>query len=525
MEKNYYSLLIFLLLFAFTSVNAQDAPVVTFNIPYQNNLKYNRFLQNPAFSFVREDNTYISLYHRNQWVQFDDSPKVYMASYSGKFSERSGLGIGLYQQNLGIIVSFGGIANFSYNVKIAEKINLTLGFNLAYYNSGIDRNRSVTEEPDPALLSMQNNSLLSINPGFNVSYGKFDFGVYAENLIDYDFKSSKMAKEYSEKSYTAHLMYSQPIRFKNLLEGTNVRLAMRAKKNENDLNLKGSMLFDFPKIGWLQAGMDDFYGLGAGIGFYFTKRLSLGYTYEKGIKDGLSNLGATHEITIAFSFKDKAELPVKILEENASDTLLGNTIKKPDFDRDLEIEKLRNLLDETHMHLLDLLAKEDSLSVIRKAEFDEKVKNLMEYAKRENAAKEERIQQEKIEKVKEIITEEQAKKEAESKIDQEIKALYSKGAKSPKQSPKKGNKFSFENVEPGHYIIANVFSDEINAEKFIDKMKAKGIDAGYIDNPINGFRYVYLSKHILWKDALISYYSNVGNSYYDTVWIMSINTN
>lgn len=85
--------------------------------------------------------------------------------------------------------------------------------------------------------------------------------------------------------------------------------------------------------------MDDFYGLGAGIGFYFTKRLSLGYTYEKGIKDGLSNLGATHEITIAFSFKDKAELPVKILEENASDTLLGNTIKSL---ISTEILKLKN---------------------------------------------------------------------------------------------------------------------------------------------------------------------------------------
>ena len=76
MIKKYYSLLILVFIAASLKVNAQDAPVVTFNIPYQNNLKFNRFLFNPAFSFVREDNTYISLYHRNQWVHFDDSPNV-----------------------------------------------------------------------------------------------------------------------------------------------------------------------------------------------------------------------------------------------------------------------------------------------------------------------------------------------------------------------------------------------------------------------------------------------------------------
>ena len=42
-------------------VNAQDTPVLTFNLPAQNNLKYNRFLLNPAFSFVRRQHICISL--------------------------------------------------------------------------------------------------------------------------------------------------------------------------------------------------------------------------------------------------------------------------------------------------------------------------------------------------------------------------------------------------------------------------------------------------------------------------------
>ena len=89
MAKNYAILFLVFIVSAFGfDVQAQDAPVLTFNIPAQNNLRYNRFLLNPAFSFVRENNTNISLFHRNQWVQFDDSPKVYMLSYSGRFTER-----------------------------------------------------------------------------------------------------------------------------------------------------------------------------------------------------------------------------------------------------------------------------------------------------------------------------------------------------------------------------------------------------------------------------------------------------
>lgn len=635
MIKNYFILSFFISLFAFTIVRAQDAPVLTFNLPSQNNLKYNRFLQNPAFSFVDEDNTYVSLYHRNQWIQFNDSPKVYMLAYTGKFSERSGLGFGLYQHNLGVIVSFGGIANYAYNVKLTEKMDLTFGFNFAYYNSGIDRNRTVTEEPDPILLAMRNNSLLSIKPGFNISYGNLDFGIYAENFIDYDFKSSKLAKDYSDKTFSAHLMYSHEMSsLTDMFEGSSFRLMARGKVNqESDLGLSGSLLVDFPKFGWFQTGIDDFYGVGVGLGFHFTKKLSLGYTYERTIKEGLVNLGPTHEITMVFSFKDRVLVKQKPL--TAKDTLeqidaLDKKIaaKKskggiPEFDKDLEIEKLRLQMDDSNMHLLDMLMQEDSLENIRKAEFEQKVKNLMDYVKRENAAKEDNAKPITLRKskagkkiipktmedlkdaengyyvvsksadgkdvieryeslpealkshakkkasgkekdlyiihvdnpeeigldknhknvdnnsknkndetqnsqensVEQFVKDEKAQREISAKTEEEIKEFYSKKTTKPREAPKKGNKLSVAGLETGYYIIANVFAAQENTEKFMEKMKNRGIETSYFINPKNNFRYVYLKKHSSWREALISYYSNVDNSYFDPIWIMSINTN
>lgn len=649
MIKNYYSLFIIVLLTVFTQVNAQDAPVLTYNIPAQNNLKYNRFLQNPTFSFVREDNTYITMYHRNQWIQYDDSPKAYLLAYSGRFTDRAGLGFGIYQQNKGVITSFGGIANYSYNVKIREALTITLGFNFAYYNSGIDKNRVITESPDPILMAMRNNSLLSIKPGFNISYKQFDFGFYAENFVDYDFKSNKMATDYADKTYSGHIMYTHKmVDRKDLFEDSEFRIALRAKTSqEYGFGVNGSVLLDFPKFGWMQTGLDNYYGVAVGVGFHLTKRLSLGYTFERTTKEGLVNLGPTHEITMVFSFKDRNALKEKnktekdslakekklalkdslavekndILKDSLAEGKPGD--KKPDFDKNLELEKLKMDLDEDSMHLLDALVKEDSLAKIKKAEFEEKVKNLLDYAKKEKAAKamnpplvlknlttgKETIVPKTLEDLKkapdgyyvvskdinakdddktvkiekhptfteaanasekkkasgkeknvyivhvdntpdlelhnEIINENtlqneknlqnqspdsianvsKDKKGENLKTEEEIKEFYAGITNKPRETLKKMNKLSVEGIEPGYYIIANVFSTQENTDNFMKKLKDKGIESGYFLNPKNKFRYVYLKKHNIWREALISYYSNVDNVYFDPIWIMSVNAN
>ena len=677
MIKKYISLLLLVVLSAFNGLKAQDAPVLTFSPPPQNNLKFNRFLLNPAFSFVREDNTYIVMYHRNQWVQYDDSPKVYMLSYTGKLSERAGFGFGLFQQNIGVITSFGGIANYAYNVKFKQKFDITLGFNVAYYNSGINKNRTITAEPDPLVMAMRNNSLVSIHPGINVGYKQFDFGVYLENLIDYDFKSNMMAKEYTNKSISGHIAYThQMTSLKDLFEDSEFRLMLRAKKSEQyGFGLGGSLLVNFPRIGWVQTGTDDYYGIAIGAGFHFTKRLSLGYTFERTTKEGLVNLGPSHEITMIFSFKDrqlaKKEALKKETQKKPKDTLaadeeLLDDLKEKDsiaekdsisaakdlkkaglkketkaekaarlaaekeaekeeaeFDSKAELEKLKLDLDPESEYLLEALEKEDSIAKIKKAEFEKKVKNLKEYAKSEKEAKEKATENKPIElknikqakrvdkpltledlkhapdgyyviskdinakdsdktvkiekhksftgaanaaekkrasgkekgvyivhvdnnpnpELEEEITKEskpktlpnnetelqpetEAPKEEKPenlKTEEDIKEFFSDKTSKQRETIKKVKRLSVEGMDAGYYIIAGVYSEQNNADKFIAKMAERGLKAGVFYK--NGYSYVYLKKHITWREALISYYSNVDNTYFDSIWIMSINTN
>lgn len=645
--------------FVFANLQAQDAPVLTFTIPTQNTLLLNRFMMNPTFSVVRENDSYLTLYHRNQWIQFDDSPELYMLSYSGKYGERAGVGIGIYQQNLGIITSFGGVGNYAYQIPIREKIKLTLGFNIAYYNSGVDRNRAVTNEPDPAIMALRNNSLLSIKPALNVTWGSFDFGIYAENFVDYDFKSSKMVQDYSQKTYTGHVMYHHDMQNQEgLFENGFFRLIARGKMNQtDDFVYGGSVITNFPNLGWVQAGIDDFYGVNIGVGAHFTKKLSLGYAYERVINDGLVNFGPTHEITLSYRFAGKENeenvqrkaLPKKkttvmakkpkaikqpieevdevVEEEEEYEDIAEEPIviepapkskktplkkKKPSkaivkmeeeeeneneenedtktYNKEIEVEKLKMTLDERHLKLLEIILKQDAEEQLKKGDFEKRIDNMMQYIERlektiaekdcncepksttvteektietttkttiknENspAKKESKSDLEnKLSNMKSSTKREEIKlstqknnskqNELEAKIsqlkkeepktntnskftltDEEIKEYYSRLTEKKRATAKKGNFLQVENQEPGFYIIANVFSEPAFADDFIQKLKKKGIDAHYFINPKNNFRYVYLKKHSDWSEALITYYTNVDNTYFEEIWIMNIN--
>jgi len=74
----------------------EENGVVSLSIPVRNSLTFNRYAISPTFSFVREQNKYISMYNKREWVQFEDAPITYLASYTGRFAENIGAGFGMF---------------------------------------------------------------------------------------------------------------------------------------------------------------------------------------------------------------------------------------------------------------------------------------------------------------------------------------------------------------------------------------------------------------------------------------------
>ena len=558
--------ILYMLLFimVLTKVGAQEEnPFVAYDVPAQNLLKFNRFLINPTFSTVREDKSYVNLLHRNQSVSFDDNNQTYFLSYSGRIDDRSGLGLSLYTQREGIISNYGILANYAYGIKLSDKSNFTFGANVSYYNSGFDQNRANPIEEDPLLNGFQDSSLLSVQPGFNISYGQFDFGLFAENLFDYNMKSSQSVTQFNEKTFSGHLQYTH--QFKNetgIMEAGRLMPMARVRKvGENEVVLGGSLILDLPKLGWLQAGYDDFYGAAAGIGFNLNKRLSLGYTMEKGLSNNFDNFGVTHEISFAYSFTPNLTEDRVMLEDQEDELAnLEEEINKDEAvtSKDEEIQKLKLALAENNEILAELMFRQDSLEENRKTDLEKRFEMVMRMVRNETQGKRPDLE-EKAKKMyflnndnalagntkNENVVEEPSvrnhfKREITPSKENEPKGIKPREQvrdavvatktseedefiQVTKQNNIKSRKFrNLDGVKDGYYVVANVYKGEHYLNKFVSDLNTKGLEADYFTNNNNGLKYVYLKRYDTWQEAVAAHKSNVDGTYAGDKWIMNV---
>ena len=535
----------------------EENPFIAYDVPSQNLLKFNRFLINPTFSTVREDKSYINLLHRNQSVSFDDNNQMYFLSYSGRIGDRSGLGLSLYTQREGTLSNYGVLANYAYGVKLSDKSNFTFGANLSYYNSGFDESRANPVETDPFLSGFQDSSFLTFQPGFNISYGQFDFGMYAENLIDYNLKTSEAITQFKDKTFSGHLQYTHPFEASSgIFEGGRLMPLARARMvGQDDFVLGGNLILDLPKIGWLQGGYDSFYGASAGIGFNLNRRISIGYTMEKGLSSNFDNFGLTHEISFAYSFTPNLTEDRVMLEEGYEDSLAEQGVEEAPAgatDKDAEIAELKRRLAENDAILAELMFRQDSLETNQQRDLEKRFEMVMRMVRQETGGNRPEIEekarqvyflnndpsalaaQEPVKEptgIKEPVAEpavaQVTRKEVRVAEPQPVirpteKDVVAQKAPKTKEPVKRREFRDLQGVEDGYYVVANVYKGSVYLNKFMDRLSAEGLQADYIDNPGNGLKYVYLKRFDSWKDAEAAVHSGLNGSYSGDLWVMNV---
>ena len=70
-------------------------------------------------------------------------------------------------------------------------------------------------------------------------------------------------------------------------------------------------------------------------------------------------------------------------------------------------------------------------------------------------------------------------------------------------------------LEPGYYLVVNVYSKKPYADKFIDELRSDGINANFFLNPTTGNRHVYILKTADRAEAIKLYNNNLNGKYYD----------
>ena len=420
--KTHLFILFILTLTIEVAFSQQDDGVVSFDLPIRNSLVFNRYNINPTFTFVREQNKYISFNNKRQWVQFDNAPEMFLGSYSGRFAENIGAGVAAFQQNYGVLTTFGGLLNFAYNVKLNTNSNLTFGLNAAAYKSGVNISNVVTNFDDPSLQNVPENFLLTVNPGINYGTEFLDFGISINNLVLYNLETSSMIEDDPKQSIKAHVMHTGFFDGRGFFKDTKFSGLLMSEFRKDETLISGLATLNVPKGIWFQVGYNNRYGVSGGLGLNVTKNIALEYNIEKSIGE-LVEFGSSHEVTLAYRFITKKKYDYSG-DEEVSGLFTKKRIKPIVQASEEELAGIRERAAERRAQAkLDREAEEKAKKDAEAnalAEAQAKAKQLAE-EKAEREAKAKLAREEAAEKAR-LLAEQQAKEEAKRKAQEEADA-------------------------------------------------------------------------------------------------------
>jgi hypothetical protein len=78
-------------------------------------------------------------------------------------------------------------------------------------------------------------------------------------------------------------------------------------------------------------------------------------------------------------------------------------------------------------------------------------------------------------------------------------------------------------LRKGYFLVANVFSELVNARQFLNNLKKQGVLAEFFVNPANQYYYVYLNYSSTLETATALKLSNLNNTYNGELWLLAVN--
>ncbi|AVM50588.1 PorP/SprF family type IX secretion system membrane protein [Capnocytophaga sp. oral taxon 878] len=317
MKRILYILIIVLALGSNALWAQSEGNYLPYELPGHTAVKYNTYLMNPAFPIFGKNEQQITFFHKNQWMGFkEDKFNTFGLSYGKKWGGDAGkknvlddgnnmFHVMVFQRTASIFANTGVLGNYVHQVEVSDDNFLRLGINAVFARSSIDKGRVRTNVNDPLIENAKGASMVNIQPGFDINFGKLHFGITAENLLDYSFSAGEMAVPFNEKSFTTHAMYRHYLDSNSdFLEDAVFTVLAKGKKSKDNFQLGGHLMLD-AKMGWAYAGYDQKYGAFGGLGFNIGTHFSVGFGYEQSIANYVAELGGSYDVVLSYQFGGK----------------------------------------------------------------------------------------------------------------------------------------------------------------------------------------------------------------------------
>ncbi|SEC49794.1 type IX secretion system membrane protein, PorP/SprF family [Maribacter dokdonensis] len=530
--------------FVVLGLKAQEVVLPT-DFRQQNLTEYNGSIVNPAYSLDRNNPSSIAFWSRWQWQTYDGDPTSLFLNYTARLNDVSAAGIGFFQHNTGIFLNTGANLNYAYNIALGEDIFLGVGLNVFAFQQKLADDRFFV--PNPIQTSAENDFILQMAPGINLSIDRFNIGLTSENLFDYNFTTNERNTSPDDRMFQALVSYDFPLSVLSSDNSSVFRPMLYYKTIPGLDNQIGLITLLTTNKYWAQAGYNSFYGFSGGIGGRFFKRLSFGALVEVGTSSDLKGQDPTFELVTSYKL-GKQQTPAEeleeqlIAEEKNKEELLGQQEEIEVASTELtKAEKLalkRESKKQERLALIESKRLKDSIQnasrqsdlAVKQSKRDIKRKrDSLENAKAEQALAEAKALQQQRQKdsiaavmkreAEAVALAQQRRQDsiAESKaLAMRNEVVEVKAGEKYEEVTKEGS------LEPGYYLIANVFGTKKYLDAFLADMKKRGINAKSFFREKNKYNYVYLAKFDFIKAARQARDSKLNGKYTDKIWIFRV---
>lgn len=426
-----------------------------------NLLHLNSSLLNPTFSYDRNDPRSVSLWTRYQWQSIDGDPTTLFLNYSQRFGEKASGGLGFFQNNTATYQNTGGILNVAFAIPVGENSNLFFGTNVLLYSQ---------EFFDPAIDNAFGGQLV---PAVRIQAGDFNLGVTLENALNFNFTDSE--RDNTDRIFNGLMSYDFGLPFGEGRSFIRPQAYVKSIPNE-DLQYGMAAIYSHPKF-YLQGGYNSYYSFSGGFGVTFAQKLTVGGLVETATNNLISPDGETFELFLSFN----------IDKQNDS---------KTQKQQQLEEEQARLAEEQKRMQ------EEEQARLNREAE-----------ARRQREARQDSIQRAREAQSREEL--ERAKQDSIAKAQREREVVIEPGEKYEEVAYAEG-------LEPGFYLIANVFGTQRYFENFMQTLESRGLNPKSFFRKMNGYNYVYLKKYNTIEEARAARNSNYDGRYNEALWIFRV---
>ncbi|MBN1251520.1 MAG: type IX secretion system membrane protein PorP/SprF [Bacteroidales bacterium] len=270
----------------------------------------NKTFINPAFAGTQGE-ICANLINRQQWFGLEGAPKTTILNLNSPiniFGTKSGIGISLLDDKLGLEKNFTGMIDYSYHHMLGEGI-LSFGAQLGINNKAFEGTWTTPEisaNADPAIPA-ENDHNLVFDMGFGIAYniGNLYVGLSSTHLTQpsYNFTNAKLP--FLKRHY--YLISGYIYEIPNSLIELKPNVMLNSDGSSSQMLINVDVLYN--KKFWGGVSYRTVNGIDIKIGVELLNGIRIGYSYGLNISEIIRTNSGSHELMLGYCFNlsiDKA---------------------------------------------------------------------------------------------------------------------------------------------------------------------------------------------------------------------------